>query len=163
MAENFSQEGLDRIMGWIPGGSGALDSTLYLAALTTQGTVEGTTALTGSLVPDWTTVWVTHYSTRGGEPVISTGAYARVSMANSVWGSAATNGSGRRRTASQQSFAVSTAAWSRTDCIGFAVVTASTAGAGIGYYYANFSDNSTVKVDAAGITLQVTPYWQMDQ
>jgi hypothetical protein len=162
MAENFSDEGLDRILGYAPGGSGTLDTTLYLAALTTAGTVEGSTPLDGTSVPNRTTVWATHYATRGGEPTIGTGSYARVSMANTEWGAAATNGSGRRRTANQQSFAQSTAAWSNPNVIGFAIVTSASAAAGVGYGYANFDDASTVAVNAAGITLQVTPFWQLD-
>jgi len=162
MAENFTDEGLDRILNNAPGGAGTLDTTLYLAALTTAGTVEGTTPLTGSLVPNRTTVWVTHYITRGGEPTIGTGAYARKAVVNSDWGAAATNGSGRRRTCAQESFAASSAAWSNPNVIGYAVATASTAGAGVAYGYANFDDASTVAVNAAGITLQVTPFWQLD-
>ena len=83
-------------------------------------------------------------------------------MLNTDWGAAATNASGRRRTAVQQSFAASTAAWSNATVVGTALATASTAGAGVAYYYANFDDASTVVVNAAGITLQVTPYWQHD-
>jgi hypothetical protein len=158
LAENFSDEGLDRILTYAPGGAGTLDTTLYLAAITTAGAGP----LTGTTVPPRTTVWATGYSSAGGEPAIGTGAYARVSMANSVWGAAATNASGRRRTASQQSFAQSTVAWSNPSVIGTAVATASAAGSGIAYYYANFDDNSTVAVNASGITLQVTPYWQFD-
>lgn len=158
MAENFSDEGLDRILNFIPGGAGTLDTTLYMAALTTAGSGP----LTGTTVPARTTVWSSGYSTAGGEPTIGTGAYARVSMANSVWASPVTNASGRQRTASQQSFPASTAAWSNTGVIGFAIVTASAAGSGVAYYYSNFSDNSTVTVNATGITLQVTPFWQFD-
>jgi hypothetical protein len=158
MAENFSDEGLDRVLTFAPGGAGTLDTTLYMAALTTAGTGP----LTGTTVPARTTVWSTGYATAGGEPAIATGAYARVSMANSVWAAATTVGSGRQRLASQQSFPASTAAWSNPSVIGFAIVTASGAGSGVAYYYSNFSDNSTVSVNATGITLQVTPYWQMD-
>lgn len=173
MAENFSDEGLDRLLGFEPGGSGTLDSTLYMAALTTAGYQTrnpSDTVLSGTVVPRRETVWSTDYQTvaastargAGGEPTIGTGAYARVSMANSVWASPVTNASGRQRTASQQSFPASTAAWSNTGVIGFAIVTASGAGAGVAYYYSNFSDNSTVTINATGITLQVTPYWQFD-
>lgn len=162
MAENFTDEGLDRILSFVPGGSGTLDTTLYLAALTTAGTVEGSTALDGTHVPDRTTVWSTQYSSRGGEPTIGTGSYARKSVANSDWGAAATNGSGRRRTASQESFAQSTAAWSNPSVIGSGLVTASTAGAGVAYFYSNFSDGSTVSVSSSGIILQVTPFWELD-
>src|SRR5690348_14240042 len=117
MAENFADEGLDRVLGFIPGGSGTLDTTLYAAAITTAGTVDGTVALDGTHVPSRTTVWASDYVTSGGsgrggggEPTIGTGAYARKSIANADWGSAATNGSGRRRTCIQESFAQSTAA-----------------------------------------------------
>lgn len=158
MAENFTDEGLDRLLTYAPGGSGTLDTTLYLAAITTAGAGP----LTGTTVPPRTTVWASAYLTAGGEPVIGTGAYARKAVLNTDWGAAATNAAGRRRTASQQSFAQSSAAWSNQNVIGTALVTASTAGAGIGYYYANFDDNSTVTVNGAGITLQVTPYWQHD-
>lgn len=172
MAENFADEGLDRLMGFIPGGSGTLDTTLYLAALTTAGFVTRSpdTALSGTAVPGRTTVWATDYQTvtaastrgAGGEPTIGTGAYARCSVANTDWAAAVTAGSGRSRTATQKSFAASTAAWSNQNVIGFALVTASGAGSGVAYYYANFSDNSTVAVNASGITLQVTPFWEQD-
>lgn len=172
MAENFSDEGLDRILSFVPRATGTIDSTLYLAALSTAGFVTRNPddALTGTKVPNRLTVWASNYQTAtasgnpgaGGEPTISTGAYARKSMANTEWGAAATNGSGRRSTANQQSMAASTAAWSNTSIIGFAVVTASAAGSGVAYYYANFDDASTVSVNAAGITLQITPAWQHD-
>jgi hypothetical protein len=172
VAENFSDEGLDRILGYAPGGSGTLDTTLYLAVLTTAGFVTRSpdTALSGTVVPNRTTVWSTDYQTvaggstrgAGGEPTIGTGAYARKSVVNSDWAAAATNGSGRRRTAAQQSFAQSSAAWSNQNAIGFAIVTASGAGSGVAYGYCNFDDNSTVTVNASGITLQVTPFWQHD-
>lgn len=172
MAENFSDEGLDRILGYVPGGSGTLDTTLYLAAITTAGFVTRSpdTALSGTAVPGRTTVWSTDYQTvaggstrgAGGEPTIGTGAYARKAIANTDWGAAATNGSGRRRTSAAQSMAQSSAAWSNQNVIGYAIVTASGAGSGVAYGYANFDDASTVAVNAAGITLQVTPFWQFD-
>ena len=169
MAENFADEGLDRILNFVPGGNGTLDTTLYIAVLTTSGTVDGTVALDGTHVPSRTTIWASDYSTSGasgrgggGEPVIGTGAYARKSIANTIWGSPATNGSGRRLTGSQQSMATSTAAWSPAATIGGAIVTAATAGAGVAYYYANYSDNSTVTVNSSGIVLQLTPFWELD-
>lgn len=173
MAENFTDEGLDRIHSFAPRATTAVDTTLYLAALTTAGYQTrnpSDVALSGTVVPNRTTVWATDYQTvgasstrgAGGEPTISTGSYARKSVTNSAWAAAATNGSGRRSTASQQDFAASTAAWSNQNVIGFAVVTASGAGSGVAYFYANFDDNSTVAVSAAGITLQTTPYWQYD-
>jgi hypothetical protein len=172
VAENFSDEGLDRILNYVPGGAGTLDTTLYLCAITTAGFVTRNpdTALSGTVVPNRLTVWATHYQTStgggnpgaGGEPTIGTGAYARKSVINSDWGAAATSGTGRRRTSAQQSFAQSSAAWTNPNVIGYAIATASGAGSGVAYGYANFDDNSTVAVNAAGITLQVTPFWQYD-
>jgi hypothetical protein len=168
VAENFSDEGLDRVLSFIPRDTGTLDATLYAAAITTAGTVDASVALDGTKVPNRLTVWATDYSTSaggrgsGGEPSIGTGSYARKSIANGDWGAAATNGSGRRSTCNQESFAQSTAAWSNANVIGCAIVTASTAGAGVGYFYSNFSDASTVAVNASGIVLQVTPFWQFD-
>lgn len=171
MAENFSDEGLDRIIAYIPrnGGSPALDTTLYLAAITASGTVDGAVALDGTKIPNRLTVWATDYITSGGggrggggEPTIGTGSYARKSVANGDWGAAATSGSGRRTTSAQESFAQSTAAWDRPNVIGNAIVNASGAGSGVAYGYSNFSDGSTVAINASGIVLQVTPFWQFD-
>lgn len=174
MAENYTDEGLDRLIGYMPRNSGApaLDTTLYLAAITTAGfqTRSPDTALDGTKVPGRTTVWSTDYQTvaggstrgAGGEPTIGTGAYARKSVVNTDWGAPATNGNGRRTTSAQESFAQSSAAWSNANVIGFAIVNNSSAGSGVAYGYANFDDGSTVQINAAGITLQVTPFWQND-
>ncbi len=172
VVENFTNEGLDRILSFIPRNSGgpAVDTTLYLAAITTAGTVDGTTALNGNNVPSRLTVWATDYITGnaagtrggGGDPIIGTGAYARKSIANSDWGAPVTNGAGRQTTSLQESFAQSTAAWSNQNVVGFAIVTAATAGAGIAYFYSTFTDNSTVAMNASGIALQIQPFWQFD-
>lgn len=170
MAENASNEGLDRIHTFFPRATGTIDTTLFLAALTTAGTVDGTVALDGTKVPNRLTVWSTDYVTGnagatrggGGEPTIATGAYARKSVANADWAAPTTVGSGRQSTAVQQSFAQSSAAWSNQNVIGFAIATSASAGAGVAYGFANFTDNSTVVVNATGIVLQVTPFWQYD-
>lgn len=174
MAETFTKEGLDRLLNFVPRDTGtALDATLYMAAITTAGfqiRSPSDVPLDGTHVPDPSTVWSTDYSTvasstargAGGEPAISTGSYARVSMANSVWGAISAQASGRRTTASQQSFPASTAAWSNQNVCGYGIVTAATAGSGVAYCYANFDDNSIVAINASGITLQVTPYWEFD-
>jgi hypothetical protein len=171
-AENFTNEGLDRLLGYVPGGTGTLDTTLYLAAITTAGTVDGTVALDGTKVPNRLTVWTTDYNnagnagaTRGGggEPTIGTNAYARKSVANGDWGAATTSGTGRERTTtSAESFASSTGAWSNQNVIGSGIVTSATGGAGVAYAFANFNDSSTVVVNATGIVLQVTPVWHFD-
>lgn len=172
MANTFPNEGLQAILNYIPRNTGsALPSTLYLAAITTAGVAtQGGAALTATTVPAVGTVWASDYQTTataghgsGGEPTIGTGAYARVSVANTAWAAPAVQGSaGQRTTAAQQSFAQSTAAWSNPTVVGYACVTASTAGAGIAYYYANFDDGTSVAVNAANIVLQITPYWEFD-
>lgn len=173
MAETFTDEGLDQLLTYIPRNTTTLTAntlTLYMAAMTTAGVAtQGGAALTATTVPSRTTIFLSDYQTAGaagrgspGEPTIATGAYARVSMANTVWAAPANQASGRRSTASQQSFAQSTAAWSNPTVVGYALVTASTAGAGIAYYYANFDDATSVAINAAGIVLQVTPYWEFD-
>lgn len=172
MANTFPNEGLQSILNFIPRNSGStLPSTLYLAAITSAGVaVQGGAALTATTVPSVSTVWASDYSSTstsghgsGGEPAIGTGGYARISMANTAWGAPAVQGSaGQRSTAAQQSFAQSTASWSNPTVVGYACVTASGAGAGIAYYYANFDDGTSVAVNAANIVLQVTPYWEFD-
>lgn len=176
MAENYTDEGLDRLLSFMPRNSGgpSVDTTLYLAAITTAGYQTrnpADVALDGTKVPRRETVWATDYQTvaggtargAGGEPTIGTGAYARKSVANTEWGAPATSGTGRRTTLSAaSSFAQSSAAWSNPSVIGFAIVNNSSAGSGVAYGYANFDDGSTVSVNAAGITLQVTPFWHHD-
>src|SRR5687767_13413601 len=162
MAENFSNEGLDRLLSYMPRNNGgpSVDTTLYVAAITTAGFETrnpSDVALSGTTVPRRETVWSTDYQTvaggtargAGGEPTIGTGAYARKSVANTEWGAPATSGTGRRTTANQQSFAQSSAAWSNPNVIGFAIVNNSAAGSGVAYGYANFDDASTVAVNAA--------------
>lgn len=168
MSENFSYEGLDRIIGFVPRATGTLDTGgLWAAAITTAGTVDASVALTTSLVPNPLTVWSTDYATGaagrggGGEPVISTGGYTRCAIAAATWQTPTTISLSRRSTVNPaQSFPQSTAAWSNTGVIGNAIVTASGAGSGVAYYYSNFSDGSQVNVNATGIVLQITPYWE---
>lgn len=125
-------------------------------------TTTTTPTLTATTVPAVGTTLASP-GTAVGEPTIGTGAYARVSMAAAQWAAPAVQGSaGQRTTASQQSFAQSTAAWSNTTVVGYFIGTTSTAGTGIAYYYANFDDGTSVVVNASGIVLQVTPYWEFD-
>lgn len=174
MAETFTDEGLDQILTYIPRNTTTLTLntlTLYLAAITTAGVAtQGGAALTATTVPSRTTVWAADYQTAGtaghgggGEPTIATGAYARVSMANTLWGAPSNQAGGRRSTVTAaQSFPTSSAAWSNPTVVGYALVTASGAGSGIAYYYANFDDGTSVAINASGIVLQITPYWEFD-
>jgi len=171
MSETFTNEGLTQLLNFVPRATGSLPTTLYLAALTTVGVqIMSGAALDATHVPAPATVWATDYQTTstvghgsGGEPTIATGSYARVAMSSAVWGAPAVQGSaGVRSAASQQSFPQSTAAWSNQTVIGTAVVTSASAGGGIAYAFANFDDNTSVVVNASGIVLQVTPYWQIN-
>lgn len=148
MAETFLDEGLDYIMSLIPGG-GAM-SALAIGAFTSQTptTVPARTATFGN----------------GGisEPAAGTGGYARVAVATGDWGAPATNGSGRRRTASQKAFPTSTAAWNPTAVNGCFIVVGTTVGAGTLIYAANFDDGQVAQLNAAGLVLRVTPFWQLD-
>jgi hypothetical protein len=173
MAENFANEGLDRILSFIPQGTTSVDQTLYIASLTTSGAIggTGTTALDGNSVPYANSTWVAGYSVRGGEPALGgtssgpgNGGYQRKSITAATWGAPTANGSvGRVTTAtSAQSMATSTGAWIPQSTIGAAIVTAANAGSGIAYFYANYSDNSTVAVNSSGIVLQLTPFWELD-
>lgn len=159
MAETFTNEGLQSLLNFIPRNTGtSLPSTLFLGVITTTTTP----TLTATTVPAVATT-IAAPGTAVGEPTIGTGAYARVSMANTQWAAPAVSGSaGQRSTAAQQSFPQSTAAWSNPTVVGYFVATVATAGSGIAYYYANFDDATSVAINAANIVLQVTPYWEFD-
>lgn len=85
MAETFTDEGLDYLLGIAFKGA-TVDTTLYLGLFTSQtaSTVPARTA-TGGASPSGFT-----------EMTASSGTYARIAVATSDWGSAATNGNGRR-------------------------------------------------------------------
>lgn len=158
MAETFSNEGLQAILNYIPRATGTLPANLYMGVFTTTTTP----TLTATTVPAVGTT-IAAPGTAVGEPTIATGAYARVVMANTIWAAPAISGSaGQRSTGSQQSFPQSTAAWTNPTVVGYFVATVATAGSGIAYYYANFDDATSVAINAAGIVLQVTPYWEFD-
>lgn len=148
MAEIFPDEGLDHVLDKVPRAQTAIQTTYHIGLFTSQ---------TNSTVPART---VTLASQTGVTEVANSGAYARVSIANSDWGAIATSGSGRRTTSSQKSFAESTGSWGTVN--GFFIATNGTHAAGVALCYANFDGDTAAVVNAAGITVRVTPYIHYD-
>lgn len=146
-AEIFPDEGLDHILNKVPRATTAIQTTYHLGLFTTA-TSSTTPARTETLA-----------SAGVGEP--TTGAYARVSTANTDWGAIATSGSGRRTTSAQKSFPENTASWGNIN--GFLLANQAAAGAGsIAIFYANFDDGQAVPATVAGYTIRVTPYFHID-
>jgi hypothetical protein len=145
-AEIFPDEGLDHILNKVPRATTAIQTTYYLGLFT------GSTATT---VPARGETLAAP-SAAVGEP--SGGAYARAAVANTDWGAIATSGAGRRTTSAQKSFAASTGAWGTIN--GFFLASALTGGVAI--FFANFDDLTAINVNAAGFTVQVTPFFHID-
>ena len=148
-ANTYPAEGLDNTLARITA------ATWYMRLFTSQTstTVPSDDAkLTGAAGSPYTS---------GTSPVVEVtgGGYAAVSMAPAVWGADTTNATGRRTTASQQSFAQSTG--SQGVINGFFLATAASS-TGQTLYYANFSDGLSVNINGAGYVLQVTPYIELD-
>lgn len=152
-AEIFPDEGLDHILNKVPRATTAIQTTYYLGLFTA-----GTAGLTASTVPARTES-NSNSVTNLGEP--NSGAYARVAVANTDWAAIATSGSGRRTTSAQKSFPASTGSWGTVN--GFFLASQLATGAGsVAIFYANFDDVTGVNVNAAGYTVQVTPYFHID-
>lgn len=149
-AEIFPDEGLDHILNKVPRATTAIQTTYYLG-LFTGSTAATVPARTETLAAPTAAV---------AEP--SGGAYARVAVTNTDWAAIATNATGRRTTSAQKSFASSTGSWGNIN--GFFLANQLAAGAGsVAIFYANFDDVTAVGVNAAGFTVQVTPFFHLDQ
>lgn len=148
MAEIFPDEGLDHILDKVPRAQTAIQTTYHIGLFTsaTNSTVPARGAVLGTQT--------------GVTEVANSGAYARVAIANSDWGAIATSGSGRRTTSSQKSFAESTGSWGTVN--GFFIATNGTVGGGVALAYANFDGDTAAVVNAAGITVRVTPFIHYD-
>lgn len=146
MAETFFDEGLDYIMSCIPGGGAMSALAIGAGTSATPTTVPARTSVIGGM----------------GEPASGTGGYARVALIGANWGAPATNGSGRRRTAVQKSFPITTAAWVPSTVNFCFIAVGTTVGAGTVIYAANFDDSAAALLNAAGLVLRVTPFWQLD-
>lgn len=144
MADIFPDEGLDWILGVVPKG-GTAPANLYM--LLFQG-------FTGSTVPGSTAVLATH--TGVTEPSFT--GYGRVTCAAAIWGTAAADTiwtvACRRVTGSQQTFPTATGTQA-TAIDGFGFASASSGGVGI--YYSNFDDTTSIPSVAIGDVIKVTP------
>jgi hypothetical protein len=150
MAEIFPNESLDALLARFPRATvTTVPTSMFLGLFT------GSTAAT---VPAAATVLAGNPAAVS-EPA-SSGAYARVTIANTDWGAIATSGSGRRTTSAQKSFAESTGSWGTIN--GFFIADSGTQGAGVAWYYANFDDVTAISVNAAGFTVRITPFWHFD-
>ena len=150
MAETLTDEGLDYMLGVLFKG-GTVDTTLYIGLFTSASasTVPARTATGGASPSGWT------------EMTASSGSYARIAISTSDWGSAATNGSGRRislSSAKQFTGFVGAAAAN-----GYFIATNSASGAGdtiIGF--SNFDSGVARTFATTSDQLNVTPRIQLD-
>lgn len=146
MAESFSTEGLDYLLGVTPKG-GTNPTTLYLGLFT---------GASASTVPAITAV----LSTYTGVAEAAYTSYARVSIASGSWGAAAAGAGaasgGRQVTAGQVTFPTATATYA-TQINGHFLTNASGHGSEIGIAYANFDDVTGIASLAIGDIIKVTP------
>jgi hypothetical protein len=151
MAETFTDEGLDWILGIVPKGNGnaAPAQTLYIGFFTSQtaSTVPATSATGGASPSGWT-------------EATGTG-YARQSIAAGSWGAQAAGTGGRNTAAGQVTFpSVGSGAWGTIN--GFFIATNSASGAGDKtIFFANFSDTTAI-VTAQNDVIKITPTWQLN-
>lgn len=147
MAEIFTDEGLDTILGVFPK-NGTNFGTLYCGLFTSQtATTVPARSATGGVTPSgWTEANFTNY--------------ARQAIAAASWSAPATNGSGRRVTAGQVTFPVVGATGNTVN--GFFIATASASGAADKIiYFANFDDGQASTLNP-GDQIKVTPSLQFD-
>jgi hypothetical protein len=147
MAEIFTDEGIDTIMGVMPK-NGTNFATLYCGLFTSQSatTVPARTATGGASPSGWTEAAYT--------------SYARQSIAAASWGAQATNGSGRKTTAGQVTFPTVGATGALVN--GFFIATTSASGASDKIlYFANFDDGAAVDLHTNDV-IKVTPSMQFD-
>lgn len=149
MAESFTDEGLDFILGLHLLNTKTVLTTTHLTLFTSQTatTVPARTATGGAAPSGWT-------------EATGTG-YARKAVAAADWGAPATNGSGRRTTAAQQTFAtVGAGGWGTVN--GFGLIELAAAGAGDEtFWFANFDDTTAVTLNENDV-IKITPRQQLD-
>lgn len=144
MAETYTNEGLDFILGVFPLDDTAKPTNLYLGLFTSQtaSTVAAVTATGGASPSGWT-------------EATGTG-YARQAIVNTAWGAAAASGIvGRQTTGPQVTFTVGAGAWGTVN--GFFLATNSASGAGDKIIlFANFDDLTAIAT-AVNDVIKITP------
>lgn len=142
MAEIFTDEGLNWLLGIVPKGNSnaAPPQTLYLMLFTSQ---------TATTVPAASAV----LSTATGVTEAAFTNYARIAIAAADWGAtAAGSPDGRQVTSAAKTYAAIGATVGST-LNGYGIATASTAG--IGIYYCNFAEGAITP--QVGLAVTVTP------
>jgi hypothetical protein len=145
MAEIFTQEGLDWILGKSFGiTAGSVITYLGLFVSATPTTVPASDASGGSLPYNWT------------EMTASTGTYGRIAMAASLWGAAASIASGRKFSHAQQTF---TGFTSSSPANGFFISTGSVPSQATGkcICFANFDAGASRALVTVSDQLLITP------
>lgn len=142
MAQMYTTEGLDQILGIVPKGGTAF-ATLYCGLFTSQ---------TASTVPAATAV-VNGY-TGFTELTLATNGYARIALTAGTWGALGAGTAGRKTTYPEITFTCATSAWAAVN--GFFICTTSTAGTGYGLFFANFADTTAVTCQV-GDSIKLTP------
>lgn len=160
MAENFTNEGLTRILDHFPRQTSALPATVFLGLFTAQSVT--TVPLRGTVLATQPGAGTENV----GEPANATGNYARIAVTpNSLWGVPAVSGNGiRTTTTSAVSFAESsTGGFNPSSTKGFFITNQLAQGAGsIGYGFANYDEAVALVVDAGGFVVRITPTWHWD-
>lgn len=142
MAEIFSNEGLDWLIGKVPKGGAAI-TNVYLGCFTsaTASTVPAATAVLATLTGVTEATWTN---------------YARQAVPIADWGAnAAGTPDGRKTTAAQKTFP---AVGATVGGANNGLLLADALTAGIGIAYANFDEGAWSP--AVGDILKVTPTWQ---
>lgn len=140
-AEIFPNASLDLIFAGFPkGGTGPANTWLGLFTGLTGSTVPNSA---GGAIASWT-------------EVTAAGAYTRMTISSSSWGTVGDTQSGRGTACAQVTFATATAVWGTVN--GFVVTNSLTTNAGTVWFGANFDDVTPVAINTNDI-IKVTPTW----
>jgi hypothetical protein len=150
VAETFSLEGLDYILGIFPKNGSNL-ATSYCGLWTGPGTASTIGTSVSATLSTYTNI---------AEVTLGTWSYARQSMASGSWGGFTTGAGaaagGRQVTAGQVSFPAATATYA-TAINGFFMSDLSTHGSEKSIFIANFDDTTAIASLAIGDIIKVTP------
>jgi len=150
MAETFTLEGLDLMMGVFPK-NGTNLATSYCGLWTGPGTASTVGTSVSATMASYTNI---------AEVTLGTWSYARQSIAAASWGAFSTGtgaaAGGRQVTAGQVTFPAATASYA-TAINGFLLCDASAHGSEKSIFVANFDDTTAIASLAIGDIVKVTP------
>lgn len=154
MAETFTLEGLDYMMGIFPKNGSNL-ATSYCGLWTGPGTASTIGTSVSAVMASYSNIT---------EVTLGTWSYARKSIASASWGAQAAGtgaaAGGRQSTAGQVTFDAATAPYA-TAINGFLLTTASGHGSEVSIFVANFDDTTAIASLAIGDIVKVTPTFGM--